>query len=335
MKIAVFEAEERERNAFEKLKAKHNVVFVSEPLKPGMIRHTDADVISTFIYSEMGAAVIDQFPDLKLIATRSTGFEHIDAIRCKERDIAISNVPVYGSKTVAEHVFALLLSIGHRMPEAIARAQRGHFSPFGLQGFDLADKTFGVIGTGAIGRHVIQIARGFDMNVVAFDVRPDEAFAAQGGFKYVSQDELLAVSDIVTLHVPSMPSTHHLIREETIAKMKTGVVILNVSRGDLIETSALIQALTTGKIAAAGLDVLPDEPMIREEAQLINSIFGNENELRTLVANHILLRMRNVIITPHSAFNTKEAVDRIVGTTVDNISAYLAGNPQNIVQRKG
>jgi D-lactate dehydrogenase len=334
MKIAVFEAEDRERSAFEPLRAKHNVVFVSEPLKPGLIQHPDADIISTFIYSELGADVIDQFPDLKLIATRSTGFEHIDAARCKERDIAICNVPIYGSNTVAEHVFALLLSISHRMPEAIARAQRGHFSPFGLQGFDLAGKTFGVVGTGSIGRHVIQIARGFDMKVIAFDVRADDALAAELGFAYVSFDELLAQSDIVSLHVPSMPSTHHLLREETIARMKKGAIILNVSRGDLIETSALIHALTSGKIAAAGLDVLPDEPMIREEAQLINSIFGNENELRTLVANHILLRLRNVVITPHSAFNTKEAVDRIVGTTVDNIAEFLAGKPQNIIARK-
>ena len=334
MKIAVFEAEDRERSAFEKLRAKHNVVFVSEPLKAGQIQHPDADIITTFIYSELGRDVIDQFPDLRLIATRSTGFEHIDAICCAERGIAICNVPVYGSSTVAEHVFALLLSISHRMPEAIARAQRGHFSPFGLQGFDLAGKTFGVVGTGSIGRHVIQIAKGFEMNVIAFDVRPDEALAEKLGFRNVSFDELLAASDIVSLHVPSMPQTHHLLREETIAKMKTGAVIINVSRGDLIETSALIHALTTGKITAAGLDVLPDEPMIREEAQLINSIFGNENELRTLVANHILLRLRNVVITPHSAFNTKEAVDRIVGTTVDNIAAYINGSPQNVIGKK-
>lgn len=335
MKIAVFEAEERERHAFEPLRAKHNVVFVPEPLKPGMVQHQDADVITTFIYSEMGPEVIDQFADLKLIATRSTGFEHIDSRRCQERDIAICNVPVYGSNTVAEHVFALLLTLSHRMLEATDRAQRGHFSPFGLQGFDLVGKTFGVIGTGGIGRNVIRIARGFDMKVIAFDVYPNEKAAEELGFTYVGQDELLANADIVSLHVPSMPSTHHLIRGETIAKMKDGAVILNVSRGDLIETGALIAALTTGKLAGAGLDVLPDEPMIREEAQLINSILGNEDELKTLVANHILLRMRNVVVTPHSAFNTKEAVDRIVGTTVDNITAFLAGAPQNVVGRKG
>jgi D-lactate dehydrogenase len=334
MKIAVFEAEDRERAAFESLRAKHNVVFVPEPLKPGMIQHADADIISTFIYSEMGQDVIDRFPDLKLIATRSTGFEHIDAVRCKERGIAICNVPIYGANTVAEHVFALLLSISHRMSEAVARAQRGHFSPFGLQGFDIAGKTFGIIGTGSIGRHVIRIAKGFAMNVIAFDVHQDEKLASELGFSYVTLDELLAQSDVVSLHVPSMPSTHHLICTESIAKMKTGAVIINVSRGDLIETGALIQALTTGKISAAGLDVLPDEPMIREEARLINTIFGNEGELRTLVANHILLRLRNVVVTPHSAFNTKEAVDRIVNTTADNIAAFLAGTPKNLVALK-
>lgn len=335
MKIAVFEAEDRERQAFEPLRAKHNVVFVPEPLRSDMIKHTDSDIITTFIYSELGPEVIAQFPDLKLIATRSTGFEHIDGPGCAARGIAICNVPVYGSNTVAEHVFALLLTVSHRMLEATDRAQRGYFSPFGLQGFDLAGKTFGVIGTGGIGRNVIRIAKGFDMNVVAFDVFPNEKAAEELGYAYVSQDELLATSDIVSLHVPSMPSTHHLIREETIAKMKDGAVVINVSRGDLIETGALIKALTVGKISAAGLDVLPDEPMIREEASLINSIFGNEQELKTLVANHILLRMRNVVITPHSAFNTREAVDRIVNTSVENISAFLAGQPVNIVGKKG
>jgi D-lactate dehydrogenase len=334
MKIVVFEAEERERSAFDPLRAKHNVVFVPEPLKPGMEQHGDADIISTFIYSELGREVIDRFHDLQLIATRSTGFEHIDIARCQERNIAVCNVPVYGSNTVAEHVFALLLAISHRMPEAIARAQRGHFSPFGLQGFDLAGKVFGVVGTGGIGRHVCKIARGFDMNVIAFDVRPDEAFARETGFRYATLEELYTQSDILSLHVPSLPSTHNMLNDETIAAMKNGVVIINVSRGDLIETGALIKALASGKVAAAGLDVLPDEPMIREEAELIHSIFGNEHEMRTLVANHILLRMRNVIVTPHSAFNTREAVGRIVDTTVENITAYLADKPQNIVEKK-
>jgi len=137
--------------------------------------------------------------------------------------------------------------------------------------------------------------------------------------------------DTVTLHVPSLPETHHLLNSKTFAKMKTGVVIINTARGDLIETGGLIEALTSGKVAAAGLDVLPDEPMIREEAELIHSIFNKEHDLRNLVANHVLLRMRNVIITPHSAFNTREAVHRIAETTATNIAAFLEGRAENLV----
>jgi D-lactate dehydrogenase len=334
MKVVVFEAEKREREAFGRLQPAQDVVFVDDPLKASNVKdYADAEIVSTFIYSELSRDIIEQLPKLKMIATRSTGFEHINTALCAERGILVSNVPTYGSNTVAEHIFALLLSISHRMPEAIERAQRGHFSPFGLQGFDLAGKIFGAIGTGSIGRHAIQIARGFDMTVEAFDVMPDAAFAAKHGFKYVSLHELLAHADIISLHVPSLPQTHRMLNEDAFARMKDGVVVINCSRGDLIETGALIQALTSGKVAAAGLDVLPDEPMIREEAELIHSIFNKEHDLRNLVANHVLLRMRNVIVTPHSAFNTREAVGRIVDTTVSNIAAYLDGHPQNVITK--
>jgi len=334
MKVVVFEAEDRERSAFDRLRPAHEVVFVTDPLKPSNVKeHADADVVSTFIYSDLGLNVIEQLPRLKLIATRSTGYEHIDVEECRRRGIAVCNVPTYGANTVAEHIFALLLAISHRLPEAIERAQRGHFSPLGLQGFDLAGKVLGVVGTGSIGRHVIKIAKGFEMDVAAFDVRPDAALADTLGFRYVSFDELLARADIISLHVPSLPETHHLLNEAAFARMKTGVIVINTSRGDLIETGALIQGLTSGKVAAAGLDVLPDEPMIREEAELIHSIFNKEHDLRNLVATHVLLRMRNVIITPHSAFNTREAVGRIVDTSAADIAAFLAGRPQNIVGR--
>jgi D-lactate dehydrogenase len=332
MKVVVFEAEDRERGAFDRLRPAHEVVFVTDPLKPANVKeHADADVVSTFIYSDLGLNIIEQLPRLKLIATRSTGYEHIDVEECRRRGVAVCNVPTYGANTVAEHIFALLLAISHRMPEAIERAQRGHFSPLGLQGFDLAGKVLGVVGTGSIGRHVIKIAKGFEMEVAAFDVRPDAMLADTLGFHYVSFDELLARADIISLHVPSVPETHHLLNADAFARMKTGVVVLNTSRGDLIETGALIQALTSGKVAAAGLDVLPDEPMIREEAELIHSIFNKEHDLRNLVATHVLLRMRNVIITPHSAFNTREAVGRIVDTSAADIAAFLAGRPQDIV----
>jgi D-lactate dehydrogenase len=332
MKIVVFEAEPREAPVFEELRDQHELVFVDSPLRnENVAQHADAEVVSTFIYSELDRGVLEKLPSLKLIATRSTGFDHIDTDYCRARGITVSNVPSYGENTVAEHVFALLLAISHRLPEAIDRAQRGHFSPEGLQGFDLAGKTIGVVGTGNIGRHVIRIANGFQMDVVAFDVRLDPTLAGALGFRYVDLEDLFAVSDVITLHVPSLPEIRHILSSRAFARMKDGVVVINTARGDLIDTRALIQALTSGKVAAAGLDVLPDEPLIREEAELICSFFCDQRDLRNLVANHVLLRMRNVIVTPHSAFNTREAVARIVETTVENIGAYLAGAARNVV----
>lgn len=332
MKIVVFEAEPREAEILEALRAGHDLILVDTPLRSGNAsQYSGADVVSTFIYSELDEAVLKEFPSLKLIATRSTGYDHIDTDYCTARGIIVSNVPSYGEKTVAEHVFALLLAISHRLPEAIERAQRGNFSPAGLQGFDLAGKTIGVIGAGSIGSHVARIARGFEMITLAVDIRPDPRLAQEYNVHYVTLEDLLGESDIITLHVPSLPQTRHMLSSEAFSRMKNGVVVINTARGDLIDTLALIRALTSGKVAAAGLDVLPDEPMIREEAELICSFFCNGHDLRNLVADHVLLRMRNVIVTPHSAFNTREAVGRIVDITVDNIASFLAGVPRNVV----
>ena len=332
MKIVVFEIETREVGEFDALKEQHELVMIEGPLRAeNAARFADADVVSTFIYSALGADVLRQFSKLKLIATRSTGYDHIDADYCAQHGIKISNVPTYGENTVAEHVFALLLTISHRLREAMERARSGRFTPEGLEGFDLQGKTLGVIGTGNIGRHAIRIARGFGMEVLAFDVKPVAQFAQEFGFRYVSMNELLSGSDVITLHVPALPQTEHLIDAAALAQMKQGAVVINTSRGSVIDTRALIQALLSGKVAAAGLDVLPDEPLIREEAELISSSFDERLDIRSLVANHVLLNMPNVIVTPHSAFNTREAVQRIVHTTVANIEAFLKGTAQNVV----
>lgn len=332
MKIVLFEMEPRDYPVFEALEPEHALVHVEQPLdRESAPAHADAEVVSTFIYSRLDRAVLEQLPRLKLIATRSTGFDHIDIDYCASQGIAVANVPSYGENTVAEHVFALLLAISHRLPEAMERAQRGEFSPAGLQGFDLAGRTLGVIGTGRIGQHVIRIARGFQMRVLAHDVAPRPRLAAELGFHYTDLPALYADSDIISLHVPSLPETRHMLSTHAFSQMKDGVVVINTARGDLIDTRALIQALTDGKAAAAGLDVLPDEPLIREEAELICSIYCDRHDLRDLVANHVLLRMRNVVVTPHSAFNTREAVQRIAETTVGNIRAFAAGRPLNLV----
>ncbi|MDT8271747.1 MAG: hydroxyacid dehydrogenase [Desulfomonilia bacterium] len=333
MKITIFETEPWEQDIYRKLGADHEVVFLTESLgQQNAGDHRDTDIVSTFIYSSLDEAVLKQLPSLKLIATRSTGYDHIDIEYCSEHDIQIANVPSYGTCPVAEHVFGLILVISHNLNEAINRTRRGEFSLAGLKGFDLHGRVLGVVGTGSIGTCVIRIARGFGMEVHAFDVNPDEALSSELGFTYSPLNTLLGSSDIVTLHVPANKHTRHLISEEQFGQMKDGSILINTSRGTIVDVQALIQALATGKIAAAGLDVLPDEPVIREEAELLRSVFQKKYDLETLLADHILLRLRNVYITPHSAFYTQEALLDILNTTLDNIQAFVQGSPQNVVQ---
>lgn len=332
MKIVIFEVEDWEREAFEGFESNHDVVYVAESLgKDNAPDHSDADIISTFIYSDLGCEVLRQFEHLKVIATRSTGFDHIDLEECSKSDVVVTNVPSYGENTVAEHVFALLLAISHHLIPAVDRTRRGDFSQEGLQGFDLRGKTFGVIGTGDIGRATIEIAGGFRMKVLAFDVEPDEQAARTLNFEYVDMDKLLANSDVITLHVPANEHTRGLLSHDEFAKMKEGVVIINTARGSIIDMEALLRGLADGKVRAAGLDVLAAEPVVREEAELLRRAFSRQHNLEELLADHILMRLRNVIITPHSGFNTREAVQRIIDTTAGNIAAYLDGNPVNVV----
>ncbi len=332
MRIVIFELEDWEREAFRGLDDEHDLVLLSEPLAPeSAADHADADVVSTFIYSQLSRAVLEELPHLKLIATRSTGFDHIDLDHCQQHDVAVCNVPTYGENTVAEHVFGLLLTISHKLDQAIDRTRKGDFSPRGLQGFDLEGRTLGVIGTGNIGRHTIRIARGFGMEVLAYDIEHDDEAARQLGFDYVEMDDLLGRSDVVSLHVPSTPETRHLLSHEQFDRMKDGVVIINTSRGGVIDNQALIRGLAEGKVRGAGLDVLPEEPVIREEAELLRSVYERRHNLDALLADHVLIRLRSVVVTPHSAFNTREAVSRILQTTVDNIESYVRGEARNVV----
>jgi len=331
-KIVFFETEKWECDVLRHVCCDYDIVFTEDELDEKTAQtYKDADIISPFVHSELTRPILEQFEHLRFIATRSTGFDHIDLDYCNENAIAVSNVPVYGDNTVAEHVFALLLAISHNIPEAVNRTRRGDFSQAGLRGFDLQDKTLGVIGTGNIGKRVVEIAQGFRLNVLAFDPKPDKAFAEKQGLSYVDMDDLLAQSDIITLHVPGSKHTHHLLCDAEFNKMKDGAVLINTARGSVVDVKALLHALADGKIAAAGLDVLPEEPSIREEAELLRSFFSEKHDLETLLADHVLLRMRNVIITPHSAFNTTEAVERILKTTGENIHAFVDGKPQNIV----
>ncbi len=333
MKIAVFETEEWEEQACSRLQPAHSVSCTRDALDATTAAdHTDAEIVSTFVNSTLDAEVLAQFTRLKLIATRSTGYDHIDLAWCAAHGIVVANVPDYGDSTVAEHAFALLLAVARNLVEAVERTRHGNFSQAGLRGFELHGKMLGVIGTGRIGRRAIEIARGFGMAVIGCDIDPDEDAAARLGFRYAGLDEVLAAADVLTLHVPATPQTVAMISDREFGLMKPGGVLINTARGNIVDVPAVVRALSSGRLRAAGFDVLPNEPLIKDEAEIFRAdARAEEQDLRALVANHVLLRFPNVIVTPHNAYNTQSAVRRIIATTVANIEAFAAGQPQNLV----
>ena len=332
MRIAFFEVEDWEE---EYLKGKlngHQLKFSNEKLSlENAAQIKDFDAISVFIYSKIDEQIIQAIPNLKLITTRSTGFDHIDLEVCKKQGITVCNVPSYGENTVAEHTFALILALSRNICKACIRRFEQDFSIEGLEGFDLKGKTIGVIGTGQIGLHVIRIAKGFGMNVVAYDVHQNKLLSEVLGFEYVSLENLLARSDVITLHVPYMKATHHLMNKDTFKLVKKGAILINTARGSIVDTEALIDALDKKILAGAGLDVFEGEEVIKEEKQLLYDP-KNLEVLASLVKDHILLSKDNVVFTPHIAFYSKEALERILETTVENIAAFVSGKPQNVVQ---
>lgn len=258
-------------------------------------------------FGKVTADVMNACPDLKLIVTRSAGFDHIDLDAAKERGIVVCNVPDYGAHMIAEHAFGLMLAVARNTCKGNERYRRvRRFDDTGLGGVELYEKTLGVIGTGRIGRHSVRIGKGFGMNVIAFDVVQNDSLAAEFGFSYLPLNEVLAASDFITIHVPLLDSTHHLINADTLAQVKPGAILINTSRGPLVETEALKEALAAGKLRGAGLDVLEDERTVFHD-------FGEAN----------------VVITPHLGWYTEEARDRIMQITLQNVSAWLAGKPIN------
>lgn len=321
MKIGFFELEKWEKEQFKKKFPKDELIFVRGPLnKKNVSKVSDCEVVVVFIYSKVDKDVLDKLPKLKMMATMSTGFDHIDIQECRKRKIAVSNVPTYGENTVAEHTFALILSISRKLPESVQKTKMGDFRLDGLRGFDLKGRKIGIVGCGSIGQHVARIAKGFEMDVVVFDVNKDMKLAKKIGFKYVSMDKLLKDSDIISLHAPENRHTHHMIDSKTFSKMKKGVVLINTARGGLIDSKALISALNKKIVHYAGLDVLEGECAIKEEKELLHyDEFGKECDLKNVLRNHILLTKPNVLITPHNAFNSYEALQRIMDTTIENI----------------
>ncbi len=331
MNIAVFEADKIEENYFKSVFPDHNLTFIEDEVSIENVESVkNVEILVVFVYSKVTKEIINLLPNLKFITTMSTGFDHIDLEAAKARNIVVSNVPVYAETVVAEHTFALLLAISRRLEESTERARKGNFDPEGLTGFELRGKTLGVIGIGAIGKHVIEIANGFGMNVLAYARHPDLVLEQKLKFKHVDLDVLLRSSDVVSLHIPYTKETHHFLSTEQFNKMKNNVVIINTARGGLIHNSALLEALESGKVYAAGLDVLEEEPVLHEEKQLLSSKFDRE-KLQSVLEDHMLCNHPKVVITPHNGFNSYEALNKILETTHDNISSFITGTPVNTV----
>lgn len=332
VKVAFFEIKEWEKEyIMTGLKNTEASFFAEKITLENVSSAQDCHILSVFVDSQVTKNILDKLPNLKMIATRSTGFDHIDIEECKKRNIIVCNVPHYGDNSVAEHAFALILDLSRKIHQSIENVKSGGFSFNGLTGFDLKDKTLGIVGLGNIGQRMARIARGFEMNVIGFDVNPNKRLAKQLGFTYVTFEELLKNADIVTLHVPYNQHTHHLINEQNISLMKKGAYLINTSRGGVVQTDALMQALNSGALAGAGLDVLEEEAALRDEIHLLSTKVSDEHNIKVLLENHMLMERENVIITPHNAFNSKEALEKILETTVLNIQSFLKGKVINVV----
>lgn len=334
MKLAFFEIEDWEKDYINENLKGHEAVFFEGPLTEEFSEDlSGVEAISVFIYSVINEKVLTKMPDLRFIATRSTGFDHINVQACKDRNIPVAYVPTYGENTVAEHCFALILALSRKIIPSVEKVRKGDFALDGLRGFDLKGKTLGIVGTGHIGKHVARMANGFEMNILGYDLTQDEELVNKYGLKYVSVEELLKNSDIVSLHLPYNEKTHHFIDKEKMELMKKDAYLINTSRGGLMDTEALVNALAEDKLAGVGLDVLEEECHIKEERQILSKHFPKKCLLLD-IANNILIKNEKVIVTPHNAFNSKEALTRILATTVDNIEGYVSKKPVNLVSIK-
>ncbi|WP_125206048.1 NAD(P)-dependent oxidoreductase [Capsulimonas corticalis] len=333
MSIYFFETDQQQQTYLTERLPDETLNFCSEPLKTAAQARDmfDAEIISPFVHSHVSADVLDALPSLKMIATRSTGFDHINAPCAESRGIPVCNVPTYGENTVAEHTFALILALSRNLHKAYMQTSAGNFSLTGLQGFDLQGKILGVVGLGGVGRYVAQIARGFGMIVLACDPVEDSEKAERFGYTYTTLPDLLGRSDIVTLHAPLTSETRGMIGSENLSLFKRGAFLINTARGELVDTEALVRALDDGILRGAGLDVIAGEEVFSEERQLLLNPNATAGSLKTALTNLSLLRRPDLIITPHIAFDSLEAIERLMITTVANIQAFRRGSPQNVV----
>lgn len=319
MKIAFFDAKTYDRPGFDACVEGTDIEikYYETRLNEDTVSLANGfDSVCVFVNDVVNKAVVDRLADMgvKVIALRCAGYNNVDLHACAGR-IRVFRVPAYSPYAVAEHAMALLLTVNRRTHKAYIRTRDFNFSLNGMMGFDLHGKTVGIVGTGKIGAVFANLCRGFGMKILAFDKYPN----AELGLDYVDPDTLFAQSDIISLHCPLTPETKHIISWESIGKMKKGVVIVNTSRGGLIDTDALIDGIKEKKVGAACLDVYEEEGGMFYE-DFSGHIVQDDKLVR-------LISMPNVIVTSHQAFLTEEALQNIAETTMDNLQRFFQGNP--------
>ena len=319
MKIAFFDTKDYDKTAFDFYAEKHGITikyYETKLNEDTVYLSAGYDAVCVFVNDDVNARVIDALYEMnvKIIALRCAGFNNVDMKHAFGR-IHVLRVPAYSPYAVAEHAMAMLLTSIRRIHKAYIRTKDFNFSLSKMTGFDLYGKTMGVIGTGRIGRVFIDICKGFGMKILAYDKYPDESIADGDKVKYVCLDELMKNSDIISLHCPLTDETHHIIDADALENCKTGVVIINTSRGALIDTAALLKAIKSRKVGGACLDVYEEE----------SDLFFEDNSGHILDDDVLarLISMPNVIVTSHQAFLTKEALSNIAETTINNIVSYL------------
>lgn len=321
MKIAFFSTQSYDREYFNRYNTRYELVFFEAALNEKTVAlATGCTAICAFVNDQLNESVLNQLADqnIKLVAMRCAGYNNVDLVAAKERGITIVRVPAYSPHAVAEHAVALILTLNRKTHKAYNRVREGNFSLEKLTGFDLAGKTVGVIGTGKIGEVFCNIMLGFGCRVLAFDVIANRNIEAKG-VEYLPLIKLLPQCDIISLHCPLNEQTKHLINTQTLAMMKKGVMMINTSRGGLIDTKAALEALKTGQLRYLGIDVYEQEEKL---------FFHNLSE--EIIEDDTIMRLMsfpNVLITSHQGFFTDEALTQIAQTTLQNISDYQAGKP--------
>lgn len=330
-KILFFDAKPYDREFFDAANARrgHHIKYLNNRLSPDTAPLAAGyDAVCAFVNDDLSAPVIGALHanGIRMIALRCAGYNNVD-LGAAFGSIHVARVPAYSPYAVAEHAAALMLTLNRKTHKAYNRTRDSNFAIHGLLGFDLHGKTAGVIGTGRIGRVMAGILKGFGMRVLVHDPGPDEAWAAAAGAEYVPVEDLYRQADIISLHCPLMPATEYMIDAASIARMKDGVMLINTSRGGLVHTQALIEALKSGKIGAAGLDVYEEE----------DEYFFEDLSSRVLTDDVLarLLTFPNVLITAHQAFFTREALENIAETTLSNLDVFFRGEtvPNEICYR--